>query len=288
MLHFLKQPYPCENASWKSIIRLAFLIGFFVATFLLVFQPFGLHRIPDEYKLVMISGYGLVTFLCMIFFQGGFKGLFSGYFDESIWTTGKEIVQNLSILGLISIGNFLYTVWIGGVDWSFYSLMLSIGFTFAVGIFPVFFLVIYRYNKLLRKHTTSATHMESHISNSISEFSKQDIITITLQSQYAQEDLVVELSHLYYLQSADNYVEVIFLGEKGVKKQLIRNTLTEIAGQWEHVGIIQCHRSYLVNIHQVKRITGNAQGYKLFLDKGNLVVPVSRKFAGKVKEYLSQ
>ena len=288
MLAFLKQPYPCETTNWKSIIRLAFLIGLFVASFLLIFQPFGLQQIPTAYKFPLITGYGIVTFMCMIFFNGGVKWLFSSYFDESTWTTGKEIVQNLSILGLISFGNFIYTVCIGGVTLTLHSFSLSIAFTFAVGVFPVFFLVIYRYNKLLDKYTTAAAVMERNISQSNLEFAKNDPSTIILQSQYGQDDMEIKLSHLYYMQSADNYVEVVFQGEMGIKKQLIRNTLSEIAAQWSHVGIIQCHRSYLVNIHQVKRITGNAQGYKLFLDEGKMIVPVSRKFGSKVKEFLSK
>lgn len=138
MLALLRQPYPCEISNWRDSIKLAFLIGFFVATFLLVFQPFGLHRIPDEYKLVIISGYSLVTFCCMLAFRWIVINLIFQTEDDPAWTTGKEILQNLGVLLLISLGNFLYTIWIGGINWSWSALLMSIGVTFAVGVFPVF------------------------------------------------------------------------------------------------------------------------------------------------------
>ncbi|WP_211208398.1 hypothetical protein [Belliella baltica] len=109
-----------------------------MATFLLVFQPFALYRIPNEDKLVIISGYGLVTFCCMVAFRWIEINLIFQTEDDPAWTTGKEILQNLGVLLLISLGNFLYTIWIRGINWSWSALLMSIGVTFAVGVFPVF------------------------------------------------------------------------------------------------------------------------------------------------------
>ena len=48
----------------------------------------------------------------------------------------------------------------------------------------------------------------------------------------------------------------------------------------------RCHKSYLVNLHQVKHISGNAQGHKLHLFYGDELIPVSRKNNSIIKEKL--
>jgi DNA-binding LytR/AlgR family response regulator len=40
--------------------------------------------------------------------------------------------------------------------------------------------------------------------------------------------------------------------------------------------IIKTHRSYLVNLHHVSDIKGNAQGYQLYLKQHPEPIPVSR------------
>lgn len=47
--------------------------------------------------------------------------------------------------------------------------------------------------------------------------------------------------------------------------------------------IIRCHRAFLVNLHQVIKVDGNSQGYRLRLDGCADEVPVSRAYAKEVK-----
>jgi DNA-binding LytR/AlgR family response regulator len=41
---------------------------------------------------------------------------------------------------------------------------------------------------------------------------------------------------------------------------------------------MRCHRSYVVSRAAIERVSGNAQGYKLHLAAGQVVVPVARKY----------
>ncbi len=40
--------------------------------------------------------------------------------------------------------------------------------------------------------------------------------------------------------------------------------------------VIRCHKSYIVNLNKVNRISGNAKGYKLQIDELDFLIPVSR------------
>jgi len=81
------------------------------------------------------------------------------------------------------------------------------------------------------------------------------------------------------IEAQQNYVVIIYESEAGIKSEMIRNTLSNIAASLAGTSIIRCHRSYLVNQNRIAQITGNAQGLKLqvsgLTDK---IVPVSRKY----------
>jgi DNA-binding LytR/AlgR family response regulator len=44
--------------------------------------------------------------------------------------------------------------------------------------------------------------------------------------------------------------------------------------------LFRCHRSFIVNLAQVKSVSGNAQGYRLHFSDPSITIPVSRT-AGK-------
>ena len=103
---------------------------------------------------------------------------------------------------------------------------------------------------------------------------------IILKSENGKEELKIQDSDLFYIESADNYSNIVFLERNKQKKTLIRNSLKQIEDQLKHPYIIRSHRSFLVNLSKVKSISGNSQGYQLCFDEIPEMVPVSRK-AGK-------
>jgi hypothetical protein len=287
MLGFLNQPYPCDSPTFSKSLKLGFFIGLFIFLFLLVFQPFGLDIIPKPYRSLWIGGYGLITFSSILIFQQGIQKLFPGFFQEKTWTVGREIVENLCILALISIGNYFYTVFIGGADWSFNGFLFSMGATLSVGVFPIIGLVFFNYTKKLKENLMFAQEMEKSLFFKHEAPSKQDSL-ITIPSQYGQEDLQLQLDDLMWISSADNYVEVFFLKNGQLRKTLVRNNLSVLEHEFSTVGVLRTHRSYMANMHQVSHIEGNAQGYQLIFEGIKEAVPVSRKYAPQIKDWLER
>jgi len=65
----------------------------------------------------------------------------------------------------------------------------------------------------------------------------------------------------------------------------IKNLDTQLT---DFAEIIKVHRSYLVNLHQIEQISGNAQGYRLKLYGGIIGVPVSRAMIPTFEERLKK
>jgi len=51
-------------------------------------------------------------------------------------------------------------------------------------------------------------------------------------------------------------------------------------------GIYRCHRSFLVNLSNIKTVTGNSNGFKIHFKNYNKHVPVSRSYTNEFKKLI--
>lgn len=100
--------------------------------------------------------------------------------------------------------------------------------------------------------------------------------------------LSVKPEMVYYIEAADNYVEVHYMSNGKKQTLLIRNSLKNIAWSFNDKDLVRCHRSYIANLNKVqllRRVDG-----ELMLDFGEESipnVPVSRGYAQYVMERFS-
>ena len=96
-------------------------------------------------------------------------------------------------------------------------------------------------------------------------------------SENGKNRLSIKPECLYYLKSADNYLEVYYVLNDEVKKHLLRASLKQIEeGFTDHPHLVRCHRSYIVNPKNIKSIVQTSKGISLNMD--HFHVPVSKKY----------
>ncbi len=99
----------------------------------------------------------------------------------------------------------------------------------------------------------------------------------------------VKKENLFYLESAENYVNICYLNKGKVSKYLLRDTLKKIEEIFGGTEIIRCHRSYIVNFDKVKVIRKDKDGLKLEFDNPSLTdIPVSKTYVNTVMETFSK
>ena len=212
-------------------------------------------------------------------------------FAEERWTVGREVIAVMTNILLIAIANRLYLTWLfgpqedGGMSWS--SMILI---TFLVGLFPVMGLVLFNYISQLKKYSLTAAELPVHSHHSgsslVKDIQAQPIQTnqassdtrVTLVADNEKDTLPILVENLLFIESSDNYCTVVHLKNEKVAKPLLRSSLSRLEKQIGQPHIVRCHRSYVVNLDQVERVTGNAQGYKLHLLSGEFMVPVARQY----------
>ncbi|HSV88323.1 MAG TPA: LytTR family DNA-binding domain-containing protein [Bacteroidales bacterium] len=101
--------------------------------------------------------------------------------------------------------------------------------------------------------------------------------------------LSIKSYDLLYLEANDNYVTIHYKSGDNLKKFTLRNTLKNIEKQMEDYPLLRCHRSFMVNIDQVKMLKREYSQFNLWLDEaGTVSIPVSRSFVLPVSEVMSK
>ncbi len=289
LFELLRQPYPSTESPIREL-RQAAVIGLFVGLFLLVFQPFGLSAWQTPDKPLKILGFGLVTFVITAFNFTVWPKLFPRQFADERWNVGRQIMLITGNILLIAIGNRLYLEWMlnreGYNDYTSWFGMILV--TFLLGLFPTTGAVMFNYIRKLKKYSQSADGFPmlpptltepTNSTETVSAPTPGQVETpLTLVSDNEKDTVIINSAQLLYVESSDNYCTVVYQKDSQLVKPLLRSSLSRIEGQINRPRIVRCHRSYVVNLDRVERVTGNAQGYRLHLADGLVQVPVARQY----------
>ncbi|MEE4197587.1 MAG: LytTR family DNA-binding domain-containing protein [Bacteroidales bacterium] len=276
MFKFLNKPYPF-NDDLKYNSKLIFFISIGVLGFLYLFQPLEVSLMDAREKLYVVLGLAAITFLSLSLNLLILPSLFPGIFIKRVWNIKKEILWNLWILTTISVGYYLYykLLDIFAID---FRMVLGL---IVIAIIPITGLIVVNRNRMLR----SNLRLAERINKKLQENKSMDHKLVHFQSEYAKDNLSVKVNLIVLIRAANNYIEVFWKEGKNIRSQMIRTSLKKAEELFrdDHF-IFKCHRSFLVNMHHIDKIEGNIQGYKIYFDMIDFPVPVSKKFAYKLKQ----
>jgi DNA-binding LytR/AlgR family response regulator len=281
MYAWFKKPY-YRNPAPVAALKQAALFGLFVFLFLFIFKPFGILGMSGSF-LGIILGFAAMTLAVMIVLNVLIPLFFPAFFEETGWTVGKEVLYAGVNLWGIGVANFLFFAYTAKSDFSpgaFWGFQL---FTVSIGVFPVGFLTLARERQSRAAYERTATILTEELPKAAVSSDR----TVLFQLRNGLEPLTLLTSELRYLQAADNYVYVHFF-RHGPQRRIIRSTLKLLEEDLNTgSGFLRCHKSYIVNLDHVVRISGNAQGYKLHLRGCDEPIPVSRQHNATIKARLA-
>ncbi|MFY0673123.1 MAG: LytTR family transcriptional regulator DNA-binding domain-containing protein [Bacteroidia bacterium] len=272
-MNFLKKPYPLET-NLKKLLSQAFLFGLFVFVFLYGFKPFGLNELKNGLFEASL-GFGGVTIIFQGFLPIFLRKIFPSFFNEEKWTLGRNLALTMVIVIAVVFGNFYWAYLNGFTSFSATGLFTFLGYTFAVGVFPLSFLMLFEQNRLTKKYLSESASINEQLA--ADEQPEKHEEKLVLKCEDGSEAITISEDAFYYCKSADNYIELIYETEGEVKKELFRNSLKNLELLLaEFNDLKRVHRSYIVNLNKVKSVDGNARGLKLKLNNDLPEIPISR------------
>lgn len=281
---FLK-PYPAIT-SIKQKILLSLVFGKIVFLFLYIFRPFDIGKLENN-MVHFTLGFGLITFLVMLFNFLASPIIFKKFHNPNKWTIGKTFVFFTIAILILSIANWYYNLQVarpkGLLENSLHYYIFT---TYLFGFFPMLFYVFINERKTNKQRNSVAqklSNTKKETQTIPNEDSKVDT-AITLVADNQKDNATFGLKNLLYISSEGNYASIFYIQNDSMKEELLRNSLNNVEKQLvAYKSVIRCHKSFLVNAQQVLKMQGNARGYFLQLPNLDFLIPVSRTFP---KEFL--
>jgi hypothetical protein len=280
---YLIQQYPLEENIWKIIIP----ISLFVGLFMLIFQPFGLDGLQSSNKYLILTGYGLVTFLVLIVNLWLIPSVLPALFREESWTVLKEIFFLLWILFTVGLANLLYSSWTMGFPLSFTNILAFQTYTLAVGILPITTLTLVKQHYLKRKNEANAEILSHSINERHTSLTSAQIVLFS--SDNVRENLELAADQILFIKAEGNYITIAYLKNGKIGRTLFRNTMKYASDLLAPFPFFyQCHRSWIVNLNCITGISGNSQGLRLRLESFDEDIPVARNNTAIFKKIMTE
>lgn len=278
LFHFLKQPFNLFD-SWQNRLTWVVSSGIYCALFLIIFRPYGVDNNQSGLVLTwefisQMTLFGLNCATILALHEFGVRYLL---FRNIPWSRGVFLLWMGWVLLMTSLSFFLHYNYLGNWhDFTFKSYFDFVINCFLLIIIPLIGNIFYFRFKNLQAQFVQVSQQTATIPNN--QASKM----ILLEDENAKQKLRVTLEQLFYIEASDNYVTIYYQQNEQLAKILLRSTLKKIEEQLGDYPVVRCHRSFIVNLHQVSEAKGNSQNLKLQLHQVNHTIPVSRKYVQEV------
>ncbi len=271
----LNKPHPFIFNAYSVLIPSA--VTFLV---LLILRPFEFSSFTEEELILWSAAFAVLVGVTILITVLIVKKKLQNTIEES-WTVKKEISLILFVLAMICLVVFTFFLKLNTEANWFDLFSLVVVRTLAISFFPVLILVLYEqnhYQKIQRRKAEQLNRELLKNQNSISH-GTQNIIHPTKTILIAENEKValqIDPMNLFYVKSEGNYVEVFYQQNQKVHKELIRNSLKAIEEQLSVSDFFRCHNRFLVNLHHIQKVEGNARNFELVLENVDQKIPVSR------------
>lgn len=287
LISSLQKPYPL-NIDFNRVLPFILAFGFFISIFLIIFQPFGLNNYHSPDKTLQLIGMGFIVTILLSVNLLAIPKIISSVFSEDRWNIGREITWNIWLSVTTILGSSFYWVLVTGQTVSaayIYRASLN-SLVFTLFLTPISVLcVMSNYIRSLKRKLERAEEVTRSLQSSQT---KSFTHPLELLSETGKEKLKMPVDKLLFIQSCDNYANVVRQKNGSTTEKLLRSSLKNIEEQITLPFVVRCHRSFIVNLSLVRAITGNSRNYTLSLKNYHTPIPVSRESEKQVLELLEK
>jgi hypothetical protein len=276
--NWLGRKFP-QNFVIRKPLAGALIISLVSLVFVLLYQPLGAH--PGKvlgFELTM-SAYVLAGGFLVFFLIKGLKSI-PFFTDEQEWTIFKELTGIVILLLGFGVAVYFsaFIIEEPAARWNFATFFDSLTKAGLVAIIPLGFFTL-----INMRFWFAADQVWVAPAKAGAEPKSEPEKVIRITSQLKKEELKFFPSEFIYAESEGNYVNFFLLQDKKLKKEVIRNSISNIEDQLAPIPyLVRTHRAFIVNLKKITVKKGNTLGYDLKLSGIENEIPVSRN---KVKDF---
>ncbi|PIF31109.1 LytTR family transcriptional regulator [Flavobacterium sp. 9] len=268
--------YPKRYQS-QNLIKSSVTVFLILLVFLLLFKPFGVYDPELKMHYLLICFFHAVAPALILFAYFGILNYSKKAKDQIKWTLLKEYIQIGIILVLMGTTSFLMRdlLYNNPNNWSWNYFFEEIRNCLIAGTFFYFFL---RLSSFYFESKNGSPFVLQFTPLAIEPAKATLETTIFINTHVKQDDFSLDINQLLFAKADGNYIELTKSNENKITTEVKRISLTQFEAQIiDYPHFFRCHRTYLVNMFKIEKMSGNSQGYLLSFHETDIKIPVSRK-----------
>ena len=278
MRFFFQQAMPFSRGLKNEIVYVC-ISGVAALLFLYLVRPFGFGNLSSR----LLLGFGMASIAAALFYVIATHELYRRYFGDRTWSVGLEIIHSLLFLFCVSSAIMIYGDYVHVMDLSLKNFLLSLFYTTLIGIIPVSIRAILLRNWRLKKELAEMQAINHYLQNG-KMVTDEKLIAFPLSRN---ESLEIMNHDLLYVESAENYITVVWNKNQDIKKQIIRMTMKDALTLINDPLIVFCHRSYVINLRKADKMISKDGRTSIFLKDSTMQIPVSGTYKNQVRQKLT-
>ncbi len=263
--------YTPYQKTWLLLLLGLYFIGFYYF-FVPVDSALEIKQRSFASRLLPgLLAYGVTLFVMIMFYSGmALRKPIRNWYVYSLYFFGTAFTAVL----LAQFAHF-HVIGFGSLNFLL-SLSLIVLASFIVPLY-LFIVVV---EKLIVKHIESISQaLNRDIDQIRQKASVPEIKPITIHSEKTSGKVSFDLNSFVSVEAQGNYCMFYLRQHDVLSKKMLHITMKSIEENLAgHEFIIRCHKSFLVNIHHITKVSGNSRGYFLHFGDEIEPVPVSRGF----------
>jgi LytTr DNA-binding domain len=283
--HLTKEiEYPGRYQS-QNLIRSSVIVFLIILAFLLLFRPFGVYDPELRMHYLFICFFHAFAPGLILFSYFGILNYFRKAKNLIKWTLLQEYIQVgvlLLLMGTVSflMRDLLYT---NPNNWSWNYFFEEVRNCLIAGIFFYFFL---RLSSFYFESKKGSPFVVQFTQLAVEPEKTTFRSNLFISTQVKQDDFSLNVDQLLFVKADGNYIELTKSNGNEITTEVKRISLTQFETQIkDYPHFFRCHRTYLVNMFKVEKVSGNSQGYLLSFNETNIQIPVSRKQIDSFNSY---
>jgi len=260
-------------------VRLVLFTALFALVFINIYKPFNSAEWYEvsEFMFFVFSSVVILTGVLVVVIS---RIIMFYYGKKHSVLLGNYLLWILAELFFMSLFYTFYTAYLHP-DREYLTVFRESLINTALILLPTYVLLHFYFSYKDKEKRLRALEEGRH-----ETLSKQNIYSFYDEKHELR--LSVTRDNLLYVESADNYVDIWYLQKGAPTKLILRNSLKTIEKKLSPTNVVRCHRSYMVNLEQVKVIRRQKNG--IFMEFGieNVPdIPVSEKYDEKISQWFS-
>ncbi|WP_152973865.1 LytTR family DNA-binding domain-containing protein [Zhouia amylolytica] len=280
IIPIINKPYP-YLFYFKRNLGVAMAIGLLIS--MINWFALDIDQVNSQFilsKIQVCTLAGLSSFCSILFITELVPRLFFNPITREHWTIGKEFLLIVSLLFFIAVCNNIMAYIIEKEHHNTNLLLKFINASFyvvAVGSLPTFLIVWFNYTIILKQNLKEVSLFNEELQRRIDFTKNSEGDVVRIQTNNKTELIELDTDKFLFAKADGNYIDLYSKSTNGVACKPYRIGIQTLENALDKFPFIICtHRSYVVNIKNIKATAGNARNYRIIFNGVKEEVPVSR------------